>query len=239
MRVNTLKISTAVVMLGAGVVWAASATAVSVATNGGSSSANASAQGNADATAYAGATNGGRAVANSSAYGNRAGYASSDAVAMADHGLAISNSRADARGTWGGTALATSESLAGAINGVAISNSEADARGSFGGDARSHSYSTALSRWGYADSDSRAVSRGSWGGRAVSTSDALSDTHGGVSRSRVLSDSDAGFRATARADGVGISVSGPRRTSGVNVPSKSRSSKYGQGNSRAVAVEVR
>jgi len=228
-----------IMLLRGSVVFGASATAYSVATRGGSSSASAVAHGNADATAMAGATNGGRAIADSVAYGNRRGYAGSDAVAIADRGLAISTSRADARGYLGGQALATSESVAGAIGGVAISNSDAQARGVFGGVARSHSYSTALSRWGIATSDSRSVSHGSFGGRATSVSDSLADTFGGVARSRVISDGRAGFFASADADGLGVSVSGPGRFSNTDVRAISRSTWFGRGQSRSAAVEVR
>jgi hypothetical protein len=148
MRTRILTTSAAFLMMGATAALAASATAVSVATNGGSSSSTATAYGNADATAYSGATNWGRSVANSTAYGNPYGYAAAMRWPMSDRGLAISNSRADARGLYGGNALATSESLAGAVHGVAISNSEADALGIYGGNAQSHSYSTALGRYG-------------------------------------------------------------------------------------------
>ena len=104
-------------------VLAGEARAVAIATNGGSASATATAVGNADSTAIAGATRGGRAVANSNAIGRRNGYAESRSVAVADHGLAVSNADADARGIFGGAARADSESIAATIGGVAISNS--------------------------------------------------------------------------------------------------------------------
>jgi hypothetical protein len=237
---NRMYLAAAVGLLwGSAGVFGASATAYSIATNGGSSSASARAFGNADASAMAGATNGGRAIADSTAYGNRSGYASSDAVAVADRGLAVSTSRADARGRLGGRAIATSESLAGAIGGVAISNSDAQARGALGGVARSHSYSTALSRWGLATSDSRATSNGWWGGRAVSASDSLADTYGGVANSRVHSDSQAGYWASADADGIGVSVSGPHQYSNADVRAYSRSDRFGSGRSQAVGIELR
>jgi hypothetical protein len=227
------------VLWGASVVLGASATAYSVATRGGSSNASATAYGNADATAQAAATNGGRAVANSVASANRRGYASSNAIAVADRGLAVSNSRADARGHFGGVGIANSESVAATIGGVAISNSDAQARGTFGGLARSNSYSTALSRWGVATSDSRAVAHEWMGGYADSTSDSLADTYGGVANSRVISDSEAGYHATADADGIGVSISGPRRASNANVRAVSQSTWFGNGVSRAAAIEIR
>jgi len=135
--------------------------------------------------------------------------------------------------------VATSESVAGAIGGVAISNSDARAHGSYGGVAQSQSYSTALSRWGFATSDSRAVSRGWLGGRATSISDSLADTYGGVATSNVLSDSRAGYRATANADGIGVSVSGPRQRSQVTARAYTRGTFLGNGQSRAAVVEIR
>ena len=96
-----------------GIAYAGGARAVSIATNGGSATATATAVGNSRSLAIAGATNGGRAVANSRARGNRNGFADSRSVAMADQGLAISNSNADARGYFGGRAFADSESIAG------------------------------------------------------------------------------------------------------------------------------
>lgn len=237
---NIAKLTTAAVLLWSGpAAFAASATAYSIATNGGSSQATSVAVGNADSTAIAGATNGGRAVANSIAIGRRRGYASSAAIATADRGLAVSNSRADAEGRWGGRAVANSESLAATIGGVAISNSDSRARGGFGGTARSDSYSTALSRWGFAHSDSQAISRGWFGGRATSVSDSLADTYGGVSTSRVVSDSEAGYRASAHSDGIGLSVSGPGRHSRVSARAISKANRLGRGQSRAVGIEVR
>jgi hypothetical protein len=197
------------------------------------------ATGHADSTAISAASNGGRAVAHSVANGRRNGYATSTAVALADRGLAVSNSRADALGAYGGFATADSESVAATIGGVAISNSDAISDGRLAGVAHSRSTSTALSRFGYADSDSRAISHGYLGGHAVSRSDSIADTFGGVARSRVLSDSEAGFQASADADGVGIAVSGPRRNSTVQVLSISRGFRYGHDRSSASAIELR
>src|SRR5262245_66006744 len=84
--------------------FAGEATAVSIATNGGSASSTAVATGNSRATSIAGATNGGRAESTATANGNRNGFADSRSVATADQGLAISNANADARGTRGGVA---------------------------------------------------------------------------------------------------------------------------------------
>ncbi|NUQ49845.1 MAG: hypothetical protein HUU27_07995 [Phycisphaerae bacterium] len=158
---------------------------------------------------------------------------------MADHGLAISNSRADARSRFGGSALADSESIAATVGGVSISNSEAIARGQLFGRAESFSTSTALSNHGVALSDSRAVSRGLLGGRAVSVSDSIADTFGGVAISGVEADSAAGFRAHSFSNGVGVSVSGPLRTATAKVYAGSRAGALGVSRSNAAVIEIR
>ena len=96
-----------------------------------------------------------------------------------------------------------------------------------------------LRSWARAQRFCAAISHGSYGGQAASRSDAVADTYGGVARSNVLSDSRAGYRASAQADGLGVSVSGWRRQSDVRVRSISRGQYLGQSRSRAVSVKVR
>ena len=83
------------------------------------------------------------------------------------------------------------------------------------------------------------MGHGLFGGYARSVSDSLADTYGGVADSRVVADSRAGYRASADANGIGISVSGPRQYSPVDVRATSRAARFGRGQSRAVAVEIR
>jgi hypothetical protein len=218
---------------------AGEATAVSIATRGGSASANATAIGNSRSTAIAGATRGGRAIANSTARGRGLGFADSRSVAVADHGLAISNANADALGIFGGWAIADSESIAATIGGVAVSNSDAVADGVLLGHAISRSTSTALSYRGSAFSDSQAVSRGRLGGLATSVSDAFSNTYGGHAVSRVSAVSDAGFRARAQANGIGLSVSGPFRGARADVRAESHAYRSGRADSRSIVIRVK
>jgi hypothetical protein len=226
-------------MLGGSMAYAGEATAVSVATNGGRASATATSVGNANSTAIAGATNGGRAVANSNAVGTRNGFADSRSVATADHGLAISNSNADARGVRGGRAFADSESIAATMGGVAISNSDAIARGTWFGTADSRSRSAAISDHGEAISDSRAVSDGLFGGRATSVSDAYSDAYRGRSVSRVRAVSGAEHYGVAEANGIGVNVTTARRGfEPVNVHAESHASRSGLSQSRATLIRI-
>src|ERR1044071_7640252 len=98
-RSSTMKrfasLSLLLVALMAMTVRGAEVIATSIASNGGSGSSTAVAVGNARGEATAGATNGGRAIANSQATGLGNGFAISRANAIADHGLAVSNSIAD------------------------------------------------------------------------------------------------------------------------------------------------
>ena len=189
-----------------GLTFAGEASAVAIATHGGRATANSTAIGNARSIAIAGATNGGRAVSNSVAQGWRNGFADSRSVATADHGVALSNSNADATGVFGGTAIADSESIAATIGGLAVSNSDARADGAFHGHARSRSAATALSEYGSAFSDSRSTSRGRFGGVATSESDAFSDAFLGRADSRSEAVSDATLFGRAHANGRDVSV---------------------------------
>lgn len=218
---------------------AAEARSTSVATNGGRASSSSVAIGNAVSDSYAGATNGGRAISNSSAVGSRWGTARSTSTALADHGLAVSNSRADARGTWWGRGVAESDSVAATIGGVAISDSESVARGYWGGLAHSESSSTATSYYGRAISDSGAYSRGLYGGRAVSVSDSLADAIGGTAVSRVRAISDAEMYGSSQSDGIGVAISGPRRHSRADVTATGAAYRWGRSSVRATAVEIR
>jgi hypothetical protein len=140
---------------------------------------------------------------------------------------------------WGGAAVARSDSLAATVGGIAISKSDAYALGRFGGLAESDSTSTATSIGGVAVSDGSAVSDGIYGGRAVSVSDSLADTFGGVSHSQVRAVSGATQYGSAISDGVGVSISGPRRTSQATVWAEGRAYRMGRSRSSVSAVEIR
>jgi hypothetical protein len=72
----------------------------------------------------------------------------------------------------------------------------------------------------------------------VSRSDSLADADLGSAHSRVVSDSDAGFHASALSDGIGVSVSGPRRHTNVNARAASVSRHFGNARSNVTAVEI-
>lgn len=220
-------------------------TAVSITINGRNASFTATAIGNARSPVIVGTTRGGRAVANSSVRGRGRGFVDSRSVAIANPGLAISYSNADAIGVFDGSAFAHSERVAMTIGGVAVSSSRAISGGVCRDRAIGRPTSAALSPRGAAFSGSRAVRGGLLGGQATRVSDRFSNTFGRGRHavSRVNTIRNAGRRAPACSDGmragIGVNTSSRFRHARPDSHTESRAYRSGRDHSRPGMIRVR